>query len=179
MTVLVAAVILIGLLCGLDLLLTLGVVKRLRQHTELLSGGAGVVSTTDLAVGDPVGAFQTSTVDGERLDDRTLAGTSVVAFFSPDCGPCKEKMPKFVEFAATMPRDRVLAVVAATPEEAAPAVAALAPVARVVVEGPDGPLGAAFQVNGYPTILAVSHDDGQLRLTSNRVRLNRPAVAAA
>src|SRR6266540_695110 len=37
MRYLAAAVVLVGLLCSIDLILTLGVIKRLREHGEVLS----------------------------------------------------------------------------------------------------------------------------------------------
>lgn len=37
MPFLITAVVLVGLLCALDLVLGLGVIKRLREHTEMLN----------------------------------------------------------------------------------------------------------------------------------------------
>jgi len=50
MAILSAAVVVVGLLCLTDLLLTFGVIRRLREHTEQLAGFRGV-STTARMVG--------------------------------------------------------------------------------------------------------------------------------
>ncbi|MFI0714975.1 TlpA family protein disulfide reductase [Streptomyces inhibens] len=185
MSFLMAAVVFVGALCMLDLVLTLGVIKRLREHSELLSGVSGPGSrfdTLDMAVGEEVGEFATSTVDGEPLTHGMLAADTLVAFFSPGCQPCKEKMPKFVDHARTLPggREQVLVAVVGDPAEAAAFVAELSPVARVVVEeGPDEPLSAAFRARSFPTLLRVAPDGhGRILVTANRVDLDRPVTAA-
>ncbi|MET7301346.1 hypothetical protein [Embleya sp. NPDC005575] len=169
-------------MCALDLVLTLGVIRRLREHAELLSSGGGSGDPLDMAVGEEVGEFSTSMVDGEPLTRGMLAEETLVAFFSPGCEPCREKLPRFVEHARTLPggRDRVLAAVVGDAGEAAAFVAELSPFARVVVEaGPDDALGRAFRARSYPTLLRVAPDDaGRLVVTANRVDLGRSAAAA-
>ncbi|MBL1090752.1 MULTISPECIES: TlpA disulfide reductase family protein [unclassified Streptomyces] len=185
MSFLIAAVVFVGMLCTLDLVLTLGVIKRLREHSERLSGTSGPGSrfdTLDMAVGEEVGEFATSTVDGERLTRGMLAADTLVAFFAPGCQPCREKMPAFVDHARALPggRAQVVAVVVGDPAEAAAFVTELSPVARVVVEeGPDEPLSAAFRARSFPTLLRVSpHGDGRVLVTANRIALDRPVTAA-
>jgi thiol-disulfide isomerase/thioredoxin len=184
MPLLVATVVLIGVLCTLDLVLTLGVIKRLREHTELLSesGGGGRMS---LGPGDEVGEFSVSSVEDEPVHDAMIESETVVAFFSPTCGPCKEKLPKFVEYARGVPRGReqVLAVVTAdTPEDAeaaAPSVAALAPVARVVTGRDAEAIASACKVRGFPVILKVNRStDGRLLVMTDQVDVERPAITS-
>ncbi|WFB10373.1 TlpA family protein disulfide reductase [Streptomyces sp. LX-29] len=180
MPFLIAAVILVGVLCVLDLILTLGVVRRLREHTELLAN-ANSGLPAGIAVGEEIGDFTAATVDGETLRRADLDGETVVAFFSPTCQPCRRKMPKFVEFAKAMPggRDRVLAAVIGDPDEAAEFAAQLGPVARVVVEGDDSGLVEAFRTSAFPTLLRVSPDEaGRLVVKATDVRLDRPALVA-
>ncbi|MGC9671362.1 TlpA family protein disulfide reductase [Planosporangium sp. 12N6] len=170
----IGAIVLVGLLCTVDLVLTLGVVKRLREHTEMLSNMGN--TATAIGVGDVVGQFSTSTVDHEPLSPDLFTGETVVAFLSPDCGPCNEKLPKFVEFARARPdgRNRAVAVVVGGTDQAAPFVAELAAVARVVVEEPDGPVGAAFNVKAYPAVLEVAPNGaGRLVVTADRVDLDQ------
>ncbi|MFE0191450.1 TlpA family protein disulfide reductase [Streptomyces sp. NPDC058989] len=185
MAFLIAAVVFVGTLCTLDLVLTLGVIKRLREHSEQLSGASGPggrFDTLDPAVGEEVGEFATATVDGERLTHGMLAADTLVAFFAPGCRPCREKLPAFVDHARALPggRAQVVAAVVGDPAESAAFVAELSPVARVVVEeGPDAPLSAAFRARSYPTLLRVSPDaDGTVRVTANRMTLDRPVTAA-
>jgi AhpC/TSA family protein len=154
---LVAAVVLVGLLCLLDLLLTVGVIQRLRQHTELLNklqagAAGGPAPEVMLPAGSEVGEFAATTTDGDPVSRELLAGRTLVGFFSPGCQPCKEKLPGFVAAAPGVAggRQQVLAVVVGGQEEDAEVTARLTPVARVVVEPPDGPVAGAFGATGFP-----------------------------
>jgi thiol-disulfide isomerase/thioredoxin len=180
MSFLIAAVVLLGVLTALNLFLTIGVVKRLREHTGMLADAAN--PGTAIGAGEPVGEFVSSTVDGESLARADLVGDTLVAFFSTTCEPCEEKLPKFVDFARTLHggRDQALAVVVGDPSLAAWDVADLTPVARVVVEATDGAVSTAFGVRGYPTVLRVGPGaDGQLVVTDDKVRLDVPVPARA
>ncbi|MEQ4301017.1 redoxin domain-containing protein [Plantactinospora sp. B6F1] len=178
MPFLIAALVITGLLCVLNLILTLGVIKRLREHTELLSTIAQ--GPPAIEVGQVVGEFETTTVDHEALTRDALTGDTLVAFFSPTCGPCKEKLPKFVEHVRALPgRDRSLAVVVGDRDQAQAFVADLRPVTRVVVEAGDGALSSAFRARAYPTLLRVGRDDaGRLVVTANKVEVDQPATLA-
>ncbi|QIS07980.1 hypothetical protein [Nocardia arthritidis] len=174
MTFLLCGVVLVGLLCALDLLLTVGVIKRLREHTDLLSNRDRAPM---IGVGEEIGEFEASTVDGERLSTELLGDETLVAFFSPSCGPCKEKLPKFVAYARAAEIPRPVAVVVGAAHEAEEFVAALRPVARVVVESADGAMGTAFRAQAYPTVLKVGPDRwGKLVVQANRVDLDQPAL---
>lgn len=162
---LTAAVVVVGLLCLLDLVLTLGVIRRLREHTDLLDRSmAGMSPPVGVPVGETVAEFAATTIEGEPVSRELLAGRTLVGFFSPGCQPCEEQMPGFIEYARSNPggTPHVLAVVAAVATDDVATdkeyVQRLAPVARVVVEEPAGPVQAAFQVTGYPAIYLV--DDG-------------------
>lgn len=183
MPVLIAAVVLVGTLCTLDLLLTLGVVKRLREHTELLSKVSDNMPGRPpvIGVGEEVGEFTAVAVDGEVLTRESLRGDTLVAFFSPNCAPCHEMLPRFVAYARAGGggRERVLAVVVGAPELATEQVEGLRPVARVVVEGSDTALTTAFRIKGFPTVLKLTQDGhGHVVVAGNRVDLDLPTVAA-
>ncbi|GHC74297.1 TlpA family protein disulfide reductase [Streptomyces cinnamoneus] len=183
MPVLTAAVVLVGTLCTLDLILTLGVIKRLRDHGTLLTKLADNAPGRPpvIEVGEEVGEFTAVTVDGDVLTRESLTGDTLVAFFSPNCAPCHEMVPKFAAYARAVAggRGRVLAVVVGTTDRARGQVAELAPVARVVVENGDPVVAEAFKVRGFPTLLRVTQDrDGRQVIAGNRVDLDSPAVAA-
>ncbi len=180
MPFLIAAVVLVGLLCVLDLILSLGVVKRLREHTEMLNNLNGRAS---IGAGEEVGAFTAVTVDGLPVSRDLLTDETLVGFFSPGCPACKEQLPKFVEFARSMPggRDRVLAAVVGDVRRTTDMVAMLNPVAHVVAEpAQGGAVGGAFQVAAFPSVLKVAaNDSGRPVVTAARVDLDRrpsPAV---
>ncbi|MFF3868806.1 TlpA family protein disulfide reductase [Micromonospora sp. NPDC001898] len=177
MPVLVAALTLVGLIATVNLLLSMGIIKRLREHTELLGNlGGGPAS---LVAGEAVGEFSTVTVDDRPLDRESLTGETVVGFFSPTCQPCKEKLPTFIDYARTRTGGdrRALAVVVGDAEQAADFVSRLSPVVRVVLENPDGPMSLAFKTRAFPTVLAVApDDDGRLVVTDDHFALDQPAA---
>ncbi|MFF3441941.1 hypothetical protein [Streptosporangium sp. NPDC002721] len=178
MAIVVVAMTLVGMLCAVNLILTVGVIKRLREHSGLLSGMSGPPT---IPVGKEIGGFLTSTVDGELLSDGLMSDDSLVAFFSPGCGPCKTTVPAFVEYARKLPggRDRLLAVVVGDPDEAAGFVGDLNPVTRVVVENAEGALSTAFKTKAYPTLVRVgTRADGRLVVTANDVNLGHPVTTA-
>ncbi|WP_193319050.1 TlpA family protein disulfide reductase [Nonomuraea phyllanthi] len=161
-----AAVVVLAVLCVLNVVLALGIIRRLREHAERISELYERPDGPSPSVrpGETVAEFEA----GAELPERTLVG-----FFSPSCAPCKALAPKFAELAATMPREQVVAVISALPDEADEMRALLGPVARVVADGPGGgPLAGAFKVTAFPqvflvdgsrTVLAAGHDlDGVL-----------------
>lgn len=157
MAYLAAAVIIVGIIGLLNLVLTFGVIRRLREHTVRLTAieaGHGQSAEIMFGAGTTVQPFQAVTEDGMTLSRDGLTGRTLVSFFSPDCTPCQERMPQFIRYAAEHPggRDRVVAVVVSDRDAAAESVAALTPVARVVVESDQGPLYNAFGVQGFPAI---------------------------
>ncbi|MFG3556707.1 TlpA disulfide reductase family protein [Micromonospora sp. NPDC047557] len=183
MPFLIAAVVLVGLLCVLDLVLTLGVLRRLREHSDLLTDpGRATTDPAQSRVGETVGDFRTTTVHGEPVSGDTLPDGTVVAFFTPGCEPCERELPRFATHARSVPagRDAVLAVIVGAPQEAREYVAVLASVARVVVEDPLGPVAAAFNTTAFPTLLRIGRDgQGQLAITADRVDLRPPLPVPA
>jgi thiol-disulfide isomerase/thioredoxin len=179
LTLLIAAVVLFGAFCILDLLLTIGLAKRLREQSRRLDDFGR--PPTRVAVGTVVGAFDTATVDGVPVRSADLADGTVVAFLSPTCGPCQDKLPALVEYGAqTGPGRPLVAVVTGDDADADEFVRRLGPVARVVREEPDGgAFGAAFGVSAYPIILRVGRDDeGRLTVVDNDVVVGRPVGAS-
>jgi hypothetical protein len=151
MTYLVGSVVLVGVLCVVDLVLTFGVIRRLRLHGTLLAGHTPHHAEETIPVGSVVGDFAVTTPDGERLTRADLTGRTLVGFFAPDCAACHERVPEFVDHAALFPGG-VLAVAAGGPVETEALSATLGEVARVVVERHDGGLHTAFSVAGYPSL---------------------------
>lgn len=171
MAFLVAAVVVVGVLGLVNLLFAFGVIRRLREHTEILdklsSRPAGVEpGPVMLAPGETVAEFATTTVDGERVtrDDLTGSpGMTLVAVFSPGCSACEAQMGKFIDYAAAHPggRDKTLAVVVGPEAESASYVERLEATARVIREDRDAPDGSgaalskALAVRGYPSFALI------------------------
>lgn len=161
---LIALVVLAGAICVLNLLLTVGVIRRLRQHTDKLAnlstlGGPPVHIM--IGEGEQAGEFAATTTDGEPLSRDLLSGQTLVGVLSPDCSACKERLPEFVARAETFPggRGQVLAVLAGEPERVELYREQLAPVARVVIEPPmEGPVATALKVQGWPAFAVLDAD---------------------
>lgn len=159
MPILIAAVAIVGFLCALDLLLTFGVIRRLREHTTMLSGqGRPAEPPQGLSVGELPAEFSATTTDDERVDG--TAGLRLVAFFAAWCSVCPERVPSFLEYVSGngIGRDSVLAVVADGDSEAPPYLGQLADVARVSIEPTSGAVSAAFQVTSFPTFVLLDSD---------------------
>lgn len=177
MTVLIGAVVIVGALCLLDLLLTFGVIRRLREHTEMLarSQPAGV-DVIGLTAGEAPEAFTATDEEGAAV--RGPSGLSVVAFFSPSCSVCPKRAPAFIDYVRghLVGRDEVLAVVVGQATESVPYLADLTEVARVCTESPDGSVGRAFAVRGFPAFFVL--DAGGTVLWSGYDPAALPAPAA-
>jgi hypothetical protein len=182
-TFLVVLVVLVGAVAVLNLLLTVGVIRRLRQHSERLSTMSAIdapMGEMVLSAGERVGEFAESTTDGEPVSRELLSGQTLVGVFSPDCGACKEQLPKFVSRAAQFAggRGQVLAVLTGDAEQVEPYRQQLAPVARVVIEAPmDGPVASALKVQGWPAYAVL---DGAGMVVASGFSIDRlPVVTAA
>lgn len=179
MTALAALTVLVGLLCLLDLVLTFGVIRRLREHGELIArlSAAGPPVAPVRPPGGTAGPFDTRTVDGDPVSLAALPERTLLGFFSPGCAACSELLPGFRRYARDFPggRDAVLAVVVGTAEETEPQRRELADVARVVVEAPDGAIGAALAVQAFPAFAVL---DGSGGVVASGLRLDDVAAPA-
>ncbi|CAM5357048.1 TlpA disulfide reductase family protein [Streptomyces pilosus] len=156
MAYLTAVVTLFGLLSIANLILTLGVVRRLRAQRDGSPPAAkgDPFQGSGLSVGQRVGGFSAHDTEGRPLTRDSLREGMLVAFLSPGCLPCEELLPSVVESARAAGPGRVLAAVVLNEDDGARPdafVAALSPVATVVVTRLDGELARAFDIQGMPT----------------------------
>jgi thiol-disulfide isomerase/thioredoxin len=158
MPIVITAIVVVGGLCLLDLLLTFGVIRRLREHTSMLTGARNSEPPIGLAAGKRPGAFSAVTTSGDEVTG--AAGLRVVAFFSSWCSTCPERVPPFVEYLSAhhIERTSVLAVVAADDPTPAPYLEQLAEVALTCVEPTRGEIATAFQVAGFPVFFLLDVD---------------------
>ena len=174
MAVLVVSVMVLCFLCLFDLVLTLGVLRRLREHEARLEKAPDYGSLDNLASslmpGSRPDPFTATTTDGGVVTLDDLVDGTVVAFMSPHCKSCVANLPSFVEHVGVMPagRRQVIAVVMGEEVEAKPMAARLEPVAQVVVEHMNGPLAAAFKVTAMPVIFVLK-GDGMVAATSYEI----------
>ncbi|MEV7012552.1 thioredoxin-like domain-containing protein [Streptosporangium sp. NPDC051022] len=129
-----------------------------------------------------MGEFEVSTVDNLPLSRELLFSDTLVGFFSPSCQPCKEKLPKFIDYARKMPegRNQVIAAVVGNHDNAHGMVEQLRDVAQVIlqVDNQDN-FGSAFEIMAFPTVLKVRREDnGRLVITDDQVDLSQSAISA-
>lgn len=167
----VAATVTLAMVTLLNLLLTLGVVRRLRGLTP---GGAHPTDEPGpvmLADGELVGSFTATATTGEVVDRARLSGLTLVGFFSPGCSACKDKLPDFIQRATAMAggRERVIATITSREGVGEGMVAALEPVAQVVVEQQENPIFVAFDVRGFPAYCLIDAD-GRVQASAQDLR---------
>ncbi|MFB4284547.1 hypothetical protein ACBJ59_55405 [Nonomuraea sp. MTCD27] len=177
------------LLVLVDLLLTFGVIRRLREHTTRLAtlrdGLEG--PRPGLRPGAPVGAFPaTATTRGATFSPAALRnGTGIVAFHSLGCHSCEEDVSalagRMAEAAGRGWSGHAVLAGSAGDVASDPHVAELADrigeAGEVIVEAFQGPLQTAFDVSVYPTyfvveggrVAAVSHRAADLPTTAETV----------
>jgi thiol-disulfide isomerase/thioredoxin len=162
MPYLVAAMVMLGILGLLNLALTVGVIRRLKeQAADPLTHRKHALPPSLPPAGTVVADFTVTTMDGTSLSREELAGETLVGFFSPGCEACEELLPEFAAYAASFPGgvDRVVAVVESMAEDATRYVDALSPVARVVADPPGrGILVPAFSVKAFPGVAVIDAD---------------------
>ncbi|HLX48340.1 MAG TPA: hypothetical protein VKS82_08405 [Streptosporangiaceae bacterium] len=163
-------------MCLLDLLLTFGVIRRLREHTGLLSAQGSTVPVLGLETGKSPATFSAVTTSGEIVTD--AAQLRMVAFLSSSCSACPERVPPFVEYLSNyrLGRDSVLAVIQDGHDEPVPYLDQLAEVALVCVEPADGKVSKAFEVNGYPLFFLLDADGVVVKSTYDPAMLPAPAA---
>jgi hypothetical protein len=157
MPIVIAALAFVGGLCLLDLLLTLGVIRRLREQSELLSTRVSAGRAMGLSAGKAPGPFSAVTTAGELVSG--APGLRLVAFFAT-CPICPERVPPFAEYLRVhrVSRESVLAVSVGSGSDPQPYLAELAPLAQICVEPEDGAIRRAFEVTGFPWFFLLDAD---------------------
>lgn len=148
MAILTAGTVFAVLLTLANLLLLLGVIRRLREPAATgAAGGAIVMART----GSRPSPFTASAWDGAAVGEGDLAG-KLVGFFTPGCAACVERLPEFISHARGKTPDEVVAVLVGEPDELTGMIGRLDGVARVIVEPPQGPVAEAFEIKGFPAV---------------------------
>ncbi|MEU4623722.1 hypothetical protein AB0G04_27600 [Actinoplanes sp. NPDC023801] len=169
MAYLYALIALFGTLTLLNLLLTFGIIRRLRRRP---ANTTLVTYSGFPAPGSLVGDFADRDLTGRPVSRMDLAGRTVVGFFSPGCDACRDGLAGFVTAARSQPS---LAVVMSDAASAAEYLPSLTPVSRVVLQEPDGPLIAAFTVTAFPSFFVVEAG----RIVAGSVTLDDLPISAA
>jgi hypothetical protein len=179
MSYLAATVVILAVVCVLNLILTVAVIRRLREHTTILEQARRPADL--LTVGTSVAGVEATAIDGAAVDDEWLReGRKLIALMSSTCSHCLDELGNAADFARAMPGGpaSVLAVVSGLDGHGTELVDGLRGVATVVHEPEDGPATTAFSASAFPAFYLVV--DGQIRNAGHRVAdLRAPAGAAA
>ncbi|MFC8195728.1 hypothetical protein ACFUTV_10020 [Streptomyces sp. NPDC057298] len=169
MTILIAAVVLVGLLCVFDLLLTFAVLRRLREHSAEL--GRLTMQQPTYRMYDPQVLVGTTAPELPGA-----SGARLVAFFDANCDSCHDHAPEFAGMARSY--ENALAIVSGK---------GLAAEELVTVVGPDTPLVRgeeaqalidAVGLKAFPTFLFIEADGTIAQAVTEPGALARPVPAA-
>ncbi|HEX4814546.1 MAG TPA: redoxin domain-containing protein [Nonomuraea sp.] len=151
MPVVIAVVLALGVLVLVNLLLTVGIIRKLRTYERDRAAAPDPSRpTTGLRAGTAVPAFAATARDGSEVGVADLAGRrTLVGFFSSDCEGCTTAAPGFAP-AAREAGVAALAVVTAGHRDPEELLAALGDDVTAVVEQGPGSLTEAFAVSAYP-----------------------------
>lgn len=178
MAVIIASLIVVSVVSLLNLALCMGIIRRLREHTELLEKRPAAHEEEQgvLAAGSAVGAFSAGTTAGETISEADLDREAIVAFFSPGCQPCQSALPEFIDYARGLPEDtKVMAVVVGNKADGEQMVERLTPAITVITDTQAPSMVSAFSVRGYPAFYHIKADSTVA--TSGHSMSNLPQLA--
>ncbi|MGN9837110.1 TlpA family protein disulfide reductase [Nonomuraea sp. H19] len=164
MPFLVAAVVFVGLLCLFNLVLTLGVLRRLREHTAELERLAG---------GSMLMPYDPHVLVGRALPE-TAAGARLVGFFDVGCSTCHERAPQFADAAGKQP---ALAVITGDGAKVADLVAVVGGVSSVITGEEAGLLTHTLGVEAFPTFLLADQEGRVVAAHTELAELTATATA--
>lgn len=157
----VAGLVLVGVLCLIDMLLTFAVLRRLREHSARLAEipeftmNGGPEYSAKFA-GLPLPEFSARAVDGAEVSTPSMRGRpGLVAVFSAGCGPCRDQYPVFAAWAGVADANAMALVTGADSTEAAEMTGRLADVSVVVAGAEADALADRLGVTVFPTFLQV------------------------
>lgn len=153
MIVLTTAVVLLSVVTALHVLLTFGLVAKIRALSERVAGVP--LKDPDLPQpGRAVEPFSVTDLDGVEITEADLGGKVQVGFFAAGCGPCKT-MSDWL--ASEPPTTRFIAVIDGERDNGATErlVDKLAPLGRIALIDSDHASIDAFGVPSFPTLLHI------------------------
>lgn len=170
------AIALLALLTLLNLVLTLGLARRLRLAHH---GGPDETSVQQPfpSAGASIGAFSVASLDGGRLDTESLSnGTVRAAFLSVGCEPCATVKQQLLD-RGYVAHPLVVFVVGEADDPMAQEIADdLSPVTdRIAIVDVDSPAVRAFDVRAFPTLVLLT--EGVVQRSGWRLQALDPVKA--
>lgn len=171
---LVLSNVLLWVLVLLNILLSWGIIRRMREFDRRIASvaTAGLPMMSGLEPGTAAPDFSVGTPAGDTVTRaQLLQGETVLAFFSPTCDACVEHLPQVRRYATdTRPADtRLVAVVDGEPAEGRTFIENLEGVASVTFADPAAnPIVRDYQVGAFPSYYVIAAD-GRVRALHHRV----------
>ena len=180
MVYLVAAVVLLAGVAVINLLLTIGVIGRLRDHAAALKSMQDSSPGFALSPGDQIPDFVAEDLDHRLVSRESIAGReALMGFFSASCRACEIQLPEFLQAADAMRRQEaeVVAVVSGSGDEQASLVEKLRQSVRVIPESEYGPVTSTMEVRGFPVFYHWTPDGVLVSAAHDVRRLVAPTPA--
>lgn len=179
MVILASVVAIIGFLTLLNTFLTVGVIRRLRDHEQRLAegnpgGDRHAAPPAMIARGETPADFSATTVDGVVVTRDARPAPGLVAFFTTTCGACKEQAPAFVEYLKNtltekFDKDRVLIVIGGDGgDQSADFASQFSGLAHLVIESTGSGVAEAYDVSVYPSF-AITGKGGVVARSTSKV----------
>jgi hypothetical protein len=148
-TVLVPAVILTAAVALLNLVLTFGLIRRMRMGIDTTPQRSLPMPT----IGQPVGEFSAVSIDDLRVDEQSVSvEETLVAFLSPTCEPCQRLTEQMLR---RPPAEEFYFFMTGEDSAAREAAGALRELGTVCVISDDSGVRQAFGVGAFPTVIRV------------------------
>jgi peroxiredoxin len=183
MPVVIAALIALAVGLVLNLVITAGLIRRLREvHRAMMDWKERVSKSNPLLgglhVGELVPPFEARTLDGSSIALSDFSGSTwVVGFFSAGCSSCHEYLPQLRSILQGSRRKVRSLIVIAGDRNAAADLIRLADGAGPVVVEEDGAISTAFRLGFFPTVFLID-EDGRSAFGSNSVEDLRDRLVA-
>ncbi|MEO7734527.1 MAG: hypothetical protein ABIY55_26465 [Kofleriaceae bacterium] len=157
----------VGVIGVLNVILTLGLVGRVRVLQDVVQDGT--FPDPDLPKrGAPVGAFAVTASNGKALSDQDLrADTTLVGFFTSGCTPCANLRTELVRSPPALP---FIAFVEGDHDdpEIHEMVQTLSRLGRVALTQTGDAVSRAFKPSGFPTLIRT--ENGAVAAAGHRLR---------
>ncbi|MCY1018163.1 TlpA family protein disulfide reductase [Pyxidicoccus sp. MSG2] len=152
---LVVGGVILAVLVVANLMLTLGLIGRLRTLQEMVNNQVIVRDPFLPQKGEEVGRFEATTMDGEAFTDAALReGKTLVGFFATGCRVCSSVRKQLLESPPGMPLMAFIEGDPGDPDTLAVG-ASLKHMARVALLSDGDSVTRAIKQAGYPTLVLV------------------------
>ncbi|MFI7633496.1 hypothetical protein [Nonomuraea sp. NPDC049400] len=150
----------VSLLSLFNLLLMLGVIRRLREQDSRIrdmsvrNDPQWRLPSPIPGIGELIDEFTAETVDGAIIDHRRVFGGTVI-FLDASCDSCHDRIPDIINWAKNGRRENIFAFVNGHDADKADMIAALNPVAQVVSDTFQLHVTKSFRVRKFPVYLTL------------------------